>query len=209
MYMYLAGHGVIMNFSSLWRHNGRNGDSNHQPHECLLNRSFRCRSKKTSKLRVTGLCAGNSPVTGEFPAQMARNAENVFIWWRHHVIHIFVYISRFADHEVPYTYYYNHCTPFTKGLCSHAAVRDSLQSSLRWQNTIWYIDGLVPERRNSIALAWSYVFLALTHRYLHFLLFTDTETIKEDKDISISQGQCHGWWCAGDGSNQSFSSHSV
>ena len=43
-----------------------------------------CRSKKTSKLRITGLCAGNSPVTGEFPAQKAGNAENVFIWWRHH-----------------------------------------------------------------------------------------------------------------------------
>ena len=41
--------------------------------------------KKTSKLRVTGLCAGNSPVTGEFPAQMASNAENVSIWLRHHV----------------------------------------------------------------------------------------------------------------------------
>ena len=40
--------------------------------------------KKTSKLRVTGLCAGNSPVTGVFPAQMASNAENVPIWWRHH-----------------------------------------------------------------------------------------------------------------------------
>ena len=24
------------------------------------------------------------PVTGEFPAQMASNAENVSIWWRHH-----------------------------------------------------------------------------------------------------------------------------
>ena len=36
-------------------------------------------SKKTSKLRVTGLCAGNSPVTGEFPAQKASNAENVSI----------------------------------------------------------------------------------------------------------------------------------
>ena len=36
------------------------------------------------KLRVTGLCAGNSPVAGEFPAQMACNAESVFIWWRHH-----------------------------------------------------------------------------------------------------------------------------
>ena len=40
--------------------------------------------KDTSKLRVTGLCVGNSPVTGEFPAQMASNAENVSIWWRHH-----------------------------------------------------------------------------------------------------------------------------
>ena len=45
----------------------------------------RRRSKKTSKLRVTGLCEGNSPVTGEFPAQRASNAENVSIWWRHHV----------------------------------------------------------------------------------------------------------------------------
>ena len=42
------------------------------------------RSKKTSKLRVTGLYAGNSPVTGEFPAQKASNAENVSISWRHH-----------------------------------------------------------------------------------------------------------------------------
>ena len=44
----------------------------------------RRRSKETSKLRVTGLCAGNSPVTGEFPAQKASNAENVSIWWRRH-----------------------------------------------------------------------------------------------------------------------------
>ena len=36
-----------------WRHNGRGSVSNHQPHDCLLNRSFRHRSKKTSKLRVT------------------------------------------------------------------------------------------------------------------------------------------------------------
>ena len=67
----------------LWRHNGRDGVSNHQPHDCSLSRSFRPRSKKTSKLRVTGLCAGNSPATSEFPAQMASYAENVSIWWRH------------------------------------------------------------------------------------------------------------------------------
>ena len=47
-----------------WRHNGRDSVSNHQPHDCLLNRLFRRKSKKTSKLRVTGLCAGNSSGTG-------------------------------------------------------------------------------------------------------------------------------------------------
>ena len=44
-----------------WRHNDHDGVSNHQPRGCLLNRLFTPRSKKTSKLRVTGLCAGNSP----------------------------------------------------------------------------------------------------------------------------------------------------
>ena len=69
-----------------WRHNGRDCVSNHQPRRCLLNRPFRRRSKKTSKPRVTGLCAGNSPMAGEFPAQMASTAENVSIWWRHYVL---------------------------------------------------------------------------------------------------------------------------
>ena len=52
----------------------------------VLNRLFWRRSKKTTRIRVTGLCAGNSPVTGEFPAQMASNAENVSIWWDHHAV---------------------------------------------------------------------------------------------------------------------------
>ena len=69
-----------------WRHNGCDGVSNHYPRDCLLNRLFRRRPKKTSKLHVTGLCAGNSPVTGEFPAQRASSAENVSISWRHHGI---------------------------------------------------------------------------------------------------------------------------
>ena len=68
-----------------WRHNRHDGVSNHQPPQCLLNRLFGSRSKKTSNLGVTGLCAGNSPGTSEFPAQMACNAENVSIWWRHNV----------------------------------------------------------------------------------------------------------------------------
>ena len=46
-----------------WRHSGCNSLSNHQPHDCILNRLFRRRSKKTSKPRVTGLCAHKWPVT--------------------------------------------------------------------------------------------------------------------------------------------------
>ena len=52
-----------VNYNTLqWRHNERHGISNHQLHDCLLNSLFRRRSKKASKL--TGLCAGNSPVAG-------------------------------------------------------------------------------------------------------------------------------------------------
>ena len=68
-----------------WRHDGRGSVSSHQHHDCLLNRLFRLISRKTSKLRVTGLCAGNSPVTGEFLTKMSSNTKNVSIWWRHHV----------------------------------------------------------------------------------------------------------------------------
>ena len=73
-----------------WRHNERDGVSNHQCPDCLLNRLFRRKSKKISKFRVTGLCEGNLPVIGEFPAHRASNAKKVSIWWRHHV---FVVVS--------------------------------------------------------------------------------------------------------------------
>ena len=68
-----------------WRHDERNEVSDHHHCDCLLNRLFSRRSKKTSKLHVTSLCAGNSPVIDEFPAQRASNAENASIWSRHHV----------------------------------------------------------------------------------------------------------------------------
>ena len=73
-----------LNYPLHWCHIGLDGLSNHQPQNCLLNRLFRLRSKKTPKLRVTGLCAWNSPATGEFPIQKISNSENDSIWWRHH-----------------------------------------------------------------------------------------------------------------------------
>ena len=82
---------TVTNFSCLWhsgplqwRHNECDGVSNHRRLHCLLKFWFMRRSKKTSKLRVTGLCAGKSPVTGEFPAQKTSVTEYASIWWRHH-----------------------------------------------------------------------------------------------------------------------------
>ena len=59
-------------------HNECSGISDQQSLDCLHNRLFWQRSKKKSKLRVTGLCEGNSQGTGEFPARKASNAENVY-----------------------------------------------------------------------------------------------------------------------------------
>ena len=58
------------------------------------------RSKKTWKLRVSGLCVGNSPVTCEFPTQRVSNAENVSIWWCHHEISIMA--SQITGHSTVY-----------------------------------------------------------------------------------------------------------
>ena len=74
----------LVDFTLQWRHNECDGVSNDRRLDCLLNHLFRRRSKKISKLRVTGLCEWNPPMTGGFPSQRASNAGNVSIWWRHH-----------------------------------------------------------------------------------------------------------------------------
>ena len=77
--------GCLMYFLPLqWSHNEHVSASNHLRLNCLLNCWFRRRSRKASKLRVTGLCTGNSSVTHVFPEQKANNIENVSIWWLHH-----------------------------------------------------------------------------------------------------------------------------
>ena len=55
-----------------WHHNERDGVSDHQPRDCVLNPLFRCRSKKISKLRVTDLCQWpvNSPHKGPVTRKM-------------------------------------------------------------------------------------------------------------------------------------------
>ena len=51
----------------------------HLPLECLFNSLGRLTSNETWKLRITGPCEGNPPVTGGFPSQRVSNVEIVSI----------------------------------------------------------------------------------------------------------------------------------
>ena len=62
-----------------WRHNECDGISNHRRLDCLLNLLFGRRSKKTSKLRVTGICEGNSPVTINLKCMMSEICKSVAV----------------------------------------------------------------------------------------------------------------------------------
>ena len=89
---------------------------------------FRRRSKKISKLRVTGLCEGNSPVIGEFPSQKASNAENVSIWWCHHGSYSSAFASVKRNHEnTAYIMDMYH----TEGMCDNQMEQDKAKEK-KW-----------------------------------------------------------------------------
>ena len=103
------------------RHNGRDGVSNHQLHDCLFNHILKVLIKENIKAPRSWLCAENSPVTGEFPAQRASNAENVSIWWRHHVHKIAYCVLFHLQHRLSFIF-----------------------STCRWQRiSIWFIAFIV------------------------------------------------------------------
>ena len=77
---YFFTHFMTFGTSIRWCHNGLDSISNHQPHDCLLNRLFRHRSKKTSKLRVTGLCAVNSPHKWPLTRKMTSSCTMSYHW---------------------------------------------------------------------------------------------------------------------------------
>ena len=118
----------------------RDGVSNHQPHDCLLKRLFRCRSKETSMLRVTGLCAGISPVTDEFPAQRISKAENVSIWWRHHV-------TAMMPHEY-------HSVPNSKLKTNKMSKLHIYQLLWAGSSSGWWIPLTITSNVESVSMSW-------------------------------------------------------
>ena len=69
-----------------WRHNGRDGVSDHQPHECHTQPFIQVQIKENIKAQRLWPSCREFPGDRwiEFPTQRASNADNVSIWWRHH-----------------------------------------------------------------------------------------------------------------------------
>ena len=140
----LQKHGYLWCFqdsgSLRWRHNGRNSVSNHQPHDCLLNPLFRRRSKKISKLRVTGLCAGihrrpvNSPhkwpVTPKmFPFDDVIMCQGKYI----KVLSYWIFVNKLHSNH-------NHsATIFSKGHAFKNVINHVIRTPIWWCKT-WWID---------------------------------------------------------------------
>ena len=103
--------------------------------------------KKSSKLRVTGICEGNRPVTDGFPSQRASNTGNVPIWWRHH------------DFQINFTYWdTNQIAAFSRTACTNAFSRVKiivLWFIFKWDLSpiaIGWNNGVVPISRQVISL---------------------------------------------------------
>ena len=82
---------------------------------------------------VTGLCAVNSPGTGEFPAQMASYAENASIRWRHHELS-----GRGAWCIPQMTFYFRHCTIRIQRHSSFQKSDDGFVSPMRNRHQICF-----------------------------------------------------------------------
>ena len=162
-----------------WHHDGRDGVSNHRHLKCLLNLLLRCRSKKTSKLRVTGLCEGKSPMTSEFPSQRASNTENVSIWWCRHIDNkfvIFIFITFVIHIAITRTVSYGACDP-------------NLGIAISWANGIfasYQCNFLAICYNNVLNNLWVYIyFVSLAQCLGLFWLYTNWLFLKHDKDVNI------------------------
>ena len=125
-------------------------------------------SKKISKFWVTGLCAANSPVTGELSAQKASNAENVSIWRRYHVAiectHIHQHhCSNSGTSEVNQMKCLDASREFTEN-SPHKQVKTKLKKTMSTFNHTYYM--LVQ------------LYISLRHNYMAIFMFAISSSYK-------------------------------
>ena len=165
----------MMCVSLQWRHSERDSVSLHQPYDCLLNLLFRRRSNKTSTLRVTGVCAGNSPVT----------AENFSIWWRHHV---FLNVDHWVWCMFILSLMGNYALSVQPGIISQYCVLFLAATKQLYE---WYFLSVCPSVRLSVRLSVcpsvTPFWLCSHHRII--MKFSGVITLDQGKVHAKGQGQ--------------------
>ena len=129
-------------------------------------------------------CAGNSPVTGEFPAQKASDAENVSISWRHHILYVSVvrYCAmknkiRYNINSIGFMWFFFNVTfqlfiygfdglslSLTGQLCKQTTLRQFF--IILWWINVWIIS---PQNRGILIAQQRYV-SSVTHANIHWEL---------------------------------------
>ena len=129
--------------------------------------------RKTSKPSVTGLCEGNSTVTGEFPAQRASNRENVSIWWRHHLRSIKVLSV--------YLFFYRWLKLGLFFLCSLLICIDLMYRLLLFL-CLWFF---------FIRMRWTSVLQVKFMRFLFIILTSQQQTMPGPSRTRFYRHLCH------------------
>ena len=96
-----------------WRHNERDSVSNQQPCDCLFNCLFRRRSKETSNLRVTGLCAGNSTHKGPVTREMFSFDDVSWRFWKRTNYNLILTVLNFSEGTKTDIHILWHCSTLT------------------------------------------------------------------------------------------------
>ena len=147
--------------------------------------------QRKSKLRVTGLCEGNSPVTGEFPAQKASNAENISIWWRHHddVLHFLSLTITACDMADQYpTSYKFVAVPYSPDWCI------SLKCKGIWHAAVYYSESFPGKIliQSTLSILRSITWYFMGHKYVicgvgnfHRPANPRPTTLEEDRELFL------------------------
>ena len=153
---------ILATPSLRWRHSGCDSVSNHQPHDCLLNRLFRRRSKKTSKLRVTGLFfvrgIHRGPVNSPHKWPVTRKMfpfDDVIMYWCHCV----------------------YVTWWEKLMYFHSIKTPSCGIFLHWKTFIWNFPQTCKHKKNTKRMIVSYI--CIRCQLYHIFCYIIVDSVNE------------------------------
>ena len=164
-------------FPLKWRHNERNDGSNHQRHDCVLNRLFRRRSKKTPKLHVTDLCEAVALLRNDVSHWLGaclESALSLYYSWTPHYLMMWI----FKQMRRPIA------------LCGDRLYRQQICNSVErfsaLASDVSSLQRIILSNANSIIIIIMVLYIvpyAFRYRQLHPEIFGNSTAITREKNI--------------------------